>query len=420
MVTTNDTAQDPAPAALGGFDLTDQSRFAGGVPYDVFARLRREAPVLFHPAGQMPDGEGFWVLSTHEDIAFAAADPAFSAQGGGGRAGGGSHLEDLQVGVHAGVLLPMMDNPRHDLIKNLLSPAVTGKVAAALEDELRAMAAELVDKALAQGSCDFVTDVSEQFAIRAVALLLGAPRKDWDQLVAWGHEVTGFVDRRTGRPTESSQAVFGAMMAYTGGLLEAKRADPGEDLATVTAVGEVPGDAPLTPLERASNIMLLLLTGGEQPRNTLAGGVLELARHPEQWRELRENRALVPGAVEEMLRWAPPNPYNRRTATRDVELRGSLIRAGDKVTLWWPSANRDEAVFADPDVFDVHRDPNPHLTFGHGTHYCLGDQVARLEMRVLLEELLDRVAEIEPTGPAVYAPSNKHTVMLDMPVALRA
>ena len=406
------------PAALGGFDLTDQAGFAAGVPYDVFARLRAEAPVLFHPASRMPDGEGFWVLSRHEDIAFAAADPAFSGQGGGGRAGGGTHLEDLKVGVHAGVLLPMMDNPRHDLIKRLLSPAVTGEVAAALAGKLRADAAEVVSAAVGAGDCDFVSAVSGLYATRAVALLLGAPRKDWDQLVAWNDDVVGFVDRRAGTPTPASAATFQAMQAYAGELLAAKRADPGTDLASVTAVGEVPGDEPLTALERESNLMLLLLTGSEQPRNTFAGGLLGLAERPELWKELRADRALVPGAVEEILRWAPPNQYNRRTATRDVDLHGTVIRAGDKVTLWWPSANRDESVFQAPDTFDVRRDPNPHLTFGHGVHYCLGDQVARLQMRVLLEELLDQVAEIRVNGPVTYAPSHKHTVVLDMPVTL--
>ncbi|WP_420000095.1 cytochrome P450 [Streptomyces boninensis] len=408
------------PAVLGGFDLTDQARYAAGVPYDVLARLRREAPVLFHPPGRMPDGEGFWVLTRHGDIAAAAADPAFSAQGGGGRKGGGSHLADLPLGQVAGVLLPMMDNPRHELIKQLLGPAVSAGVAASLEGELRTCAAEVIDKAVARGACDFVTDVTEQFAVRAMALLLGAPRRDWDRLVAWAHDVVGFTDRRAGHPTERSQATLAAMQGYVDGLLAAKTASPAEDLASVVAVGEIPGMSPITPLERSANLGLLLLTGSEQPRNTAAGGLLALAERPDQWHALRTDRTLVPGAVEEMLRWAPPNPYNRRTATRDIELRGKLIRAGDKVTLWWPAANRDEAVFAAPEEFDVRRDPNPHLTFGAGTHYCLGDEVGRLELRVLLEELLDRVAAIRVTGPVGYAPSNKHAVMLEMPVEMVA
>lgn len=408
------------PSVLGGFDLTDQSRFAEGFPHEVFARLRREAPVLRHPAGQTADGESFWVLSRHADIA-AALDPVFSAQGGGGRTGGGTHLDDLAIGMFAGVLLPMMDNPRHGVIKHLLSPAVTGQAVAARQEELRGCAAALVDGALSRGTCDFATDIAEQYTTQAAALILGAPRQDWDQLVAWSHQVVGFADRRSGRPSQESQQAMAAMQQYGQELMAAKRAEPAEDLATVLTLGELPDDAgqePLSPYERLANLVLLMTHAPEQPRNTIAGGVLALAQHPDQWQALRTDRSLVAGAVEEMLRWAPPNPYNRRTATRDIEIHGELIRAGEKVTLWWPSANRDESVFSDASRFDIRRDPNPHLTFGVGTHYCLGDQVARLQMRLVLEELLDRVAEIRLTGPVTWAPSNKHSVVLDMPVEL--
>jgi cytochrome P450 len=409
------------PAVLGGFDLTDQSRYAAGVPYDVFARLRAEAPILFHPPGTTADGEGFWVLTRHADIVAAGADPAFSAQGGGGRAGGGSHLEDLPFGVHAGVLFAMMDNPRHELIKRLLTPAVTGQVAAGLESELRGIAAELVDAAVARGGVDFMGEVSEPFALRAVALMLGVPRQDWEQLAGWGRGVLGFVNRRTGKVDEFSRTTFLAMQAYFKGLLDAKRGLPGDDLGAVLASGDIEtggGEASLSPYEREANVTLLLITGFEQPRNTIAAAVQAFAGHPDQWKALREDRSLLPGALEEALRWNPPNPYNRRTATRDVTLRGSRIKAGDKVTFWWPSANRDEDVFAEPDVFDIRRSPNPHVSFGTGTHFCMGDEVGRLEIRLVLEALLDRVAEIRTTAPVVYAPNNKHTVILDMPVEL--
>ncbi|MCB5168267.1 cytochrome P450 [Streptomyces bambusae] len=411
------------PEFLGGFDLTDQSRYAAGVPYDVFARLRREAPVFFHPPGTTADGEGFWVLTRHADIVAAGADTAFSAQGGGGRAGGGSHLEDLPFGVHAGVLFAMMDNPRHELIKRLLTPSVTGRVAAALADELRGVAAELIDAALAHGGeVDFMTEVSEPFALRAIALMLGVPRADWDRLAEWGRGVLGFVNRRTGVVDEFSTKTFHAMQGYFKDLLAAKQGQPGDDLGAVLANGEVDtsaGSEGLSPYEREANLTLLLITGFEQPRNVIAAAVQAFADHPEQWKALREDRSLLPTALEEALRWNPPNPYNRRTATRDVELRGARIRAGDKVTFWWPAANRDEDVFPEADVFDVRRDPNPHLSFGTGTHFCMGDEVGRLEIRLVLEALLDRVAEIRPTGPVAYAPNNKHTVILGMPVALR-
>lgn len=416
------TTAHELPEVLGGFDLSDQSRFADGVPHDLFARLRAEAPVLFHPGGRTADGDGFWVLTRHADIVAAAASPDFSAQGGGDRAGGGSHLEDLPVGVHAGVLFAMMDDPRHDLIRRLLRPAVTGEVAEGLTDPLRAIAGDLLTDALARGGrVDFMKDLSEPYALRAVSLLLGAPREDWDRLAGWGRLNLGFVNRLTGTVDAGSTEVFHAMSAYFKELLDRKRTAPAADLGSVLARGaiEAPhGEAPLTDQERDANAVLILITGFEQPRNTIAAGVLALAQHPDQWQALRKDRSLLPRAIEEILRWAPPNPYNRRTATRDVVLHGHRIKAGDKVTFWWPSANRDEDVFDDASAFDISRTHNPHLSFGTGTHFCLGDQVARLELRLFLEALLDKVADVRLTGPVVLAPNNKHTVILDMPVEL--
>ncbi|MDH6134254.1 cytochrome P450 [Kitasatospora sp. MAA4] len=423
MTTENHSAAKTAlPLVLGGFDLTDHAGFADGIPYELFARLRREAPLLRHPAGQMPDGEGFWVLTRHADIAAASADPVFSSQGGGGRAGGGSHLEDLPVGGGlTGTVLAMMDSPRHDVFKDLLAPAVTGRVIAAMEPELRARAEALADRAVAGGKADLVDDYSEPFSLQSVALLLGIPAADWPQLTSWVHEVLGFTDRRTGRATEHSRQTYTDLRGYFSGLLAAKRLDPADDLGSVLALAELPegsGQPPLTEVEREANTSVMLVSGFEQPRNTIAGGLLAFAQNPDQWRELRADRSLLPTAVEEVLRWLPANPYNRRTLTRDVELHDRQMRAGDKVTLWWPSANRDETVFADPEHFDIRRDPNPHLSFGAGTHYCLGDAFGRLEIRLALEALLDRVEEIRPAGPEVWAPNNKHTVLLDVPVEL--
>ncbi|MEU6226716.1 cytochrome P450 [Streptomyces sp. NPDC047042] len=409
------------PEVLGGFDLTDQSRFAEGIPYDLFARLRREAPALFHPAGTLPDGEGFWVLTRHADIAAASVDPVYSSQGGGGRAGGGSHLEDLPLGGGlTGTVLAMMDNPRHEVFKHLLGPAV-GRAVSALEPELRAVAAALADDLAGRGTGNLVDDFSEPFSLRSVALLLGVPREDWQKLTEWVHTVLGFTHRRSGTVDDESRAVYANLRGYFTALLETKRAHPADDLGTVLASGELPldsGQPPLTETEREANASVMLVSGFEQPRNTIAGGLLAFARNPDQWRELRKDRSLLPTAVEEVLRWLPANPYNRRTLTRDVELHGRRMRAGEKVTLWWPAANRDETVFPDPDRFDIRRDPNPHLSFGHGVHYCLGDAFGRLEIQLALEALLDRVEEIRLTAPETWAPNNKHTVLLDVPVEL--
>jgi cytochrome P450 len=361
------------------------------------------------------------VLSRHADIVAAATDPAFSSQGGGGRIDGGTHIDDMKTGVYAGALLPMMDNPRHELISRLVGPSVGRRAVERIVGDLRRRAEALIDGALERPECDVPSELTGPFAIEAMALVLGIPEADRAQLVSWLDTVVGLVDRRSGVADEQARQVSQEIYRYCRALLAAKRANPADDLSSTIACGEIAqeaGEGPLTDHEREINYLLFLQTGSEQPRNALAGGLAAFAEHPAQWRALRADRSLIPGAVEEMLRWTPGNPYNRRTATRDVEFAGPHIRAGEKVTLWWASANRDEAVFAEPSAFDVRRSPNPHLSFGYGGHRCLGERLARIEMQVFLEVLLDRVGEIQPAGPAVWSPSNKHTVMVGMAARL--
>ena len=408
------------PAVLEGFDLTDQARFSSGFPHQVFARLRRDAPVLFQPPGQSSDGEGFWVLSRHADIRDAAADPAFSSRGGGGRPSGGTHIDDARPEL-PGVLINMMDDPRHQSFKDVLTPAVGRQALAALEGKLRQYTAERVSALLARGNCDFATEVGATIGAQAVSLLLGIPPQDWPLFAEWTAILMGFDDRDAGRPTERSQKIHMDIFHYGCRLLAARRADPTDDLTSLLARGELASDSgekPLSDLERQTCFCLMVLAGTESTRNMIAGGVLALAEHPEQWQALRADRSLLPGAVEEILRWTSPTPYNRRTATRDFRIRDTQIRAGDKVTLWWTSANRDEDVFSNPFAFDIRRNPNPHLAFGYGSHTCFGDHLGRLELRVVLETLLDRIERIELTGQVEWAASNKHTVVQRMPVAL--
>lgn len=405
------------PEVLGGIDLAEPRNFSGGVPYELFARLRRQAPVLFHPHGPDP-ADGFWVLTRYADIAAAAADPAFSAQSGGGRTGGGTHLEDLPDGRPTGVLVFMMDDPRHEHIKRALHPFLSWPGIAALEPALRARAAELVGHAVASRRANIVRAIAEPFALHACCALLGVPERDRPRQATWTRAVVGFTDRRTGRVDDRSRASFAAMLRYFQGFVADKRAHPGDDLGSAIAVGTLPYGRPLSRVERDTHAAVLFVSGFEQSRNTIAAAVLAFAEHPEQWSALQTERSLLPGAVEEILRWAPPNPYNRRTATRHVLLHGQHIQAGDKVTFWWPSANRDPDAFVDPDVFDIRRDRNPHLAFGTGIHACSGSELGRLLLRLVLAALLDKVERIRLVAPVVYAPNNKHTVLLDVPVEL--
>ena len=402
-------------------DLTDLDRFAHGFPHDDFTRLRRERPVWFHPpTPHAPGGEGFWVLTRHADIVAAATDAAtFSSHTGGGRDGGGTLIEDLPSGFAAGVLLNMMDDPRHRLIRRIVAPAVSPRMMRELEDELCHRTAAILDDVLARPTCDFLIEVAAELPLQAIAKLLGVPQADRHQLFGWANATLDYDDRDLGAMSEKSAAAGAEMFAYGSRLIEEKRRAPGDDLLSAVVHGDVSAGEPITELELQMFFNLLVHAGSETTRNSLALGVLALIERPAAWERLRAEPALLPTAVEEILRWASSTPYNRRTATRDMVVGGETIRAGDKVTLWWASANRDEAVFAAPFELDVARAPNPHLAFGHGAHFCLGAALARLEIRVVLEALLSRCRVIESAGPVEWTRSNKHTGLRHMPVALR-
>lgn len=410
---------------LDDIDLTDLDRFAHGFPHDVFTALRRERPVWFHPpTPHTPDGEGFWVLSRHADVLAVAADAAvFSSQGGGDRAGGGTLIEDLPRGFAAGVLLNMMDDPRHRRIRRLVTPALGPRSLQAIESDLRRRAAAILDQVMERQTCDFLVDVAAELPLQAIAMLLGVPQADRHQLFAWAEATLDYDDRDLGGRSDKAQAAAAAMFDYGSSLIEAKRRAPGDDMLSAVVHGAVErdggADEPLAELELQMFFNLLIAAGSETTRNSIAIGILALADRPDDWRALASDRSLLPAAVEEMLRWASSTTYNRRTATRDAVIAGQRIAAGDKVTLWWASANRDEQVFAEPFRFDVRRAPNPHVAFGHGAHFCLGAALARMEIRIVLDALLDRCAGLEPTGPVEWTRSNKHTGIRHMPVVLR-
>lgn len=409
---------------IADIDLTDLAQFEAGFPHHLFDRLRAEAPIWWHPPTRhAPGGEGFWSLTTHQACAAAGADgTTFSSQGGGAREGGGTILEDLPVGFAAGVLFNMMDDPRHLRIRRLLTPLLTPKALAPVETELAALAAASVDAALAEGEVDVVTALATELPLRAMSLLLGVPNEDRHQLAAWADATLDYDDRALGEDSDASRAAAAGLFEYGTRLLARKRREPGPDLLSALVHGELPddaGDPRLSELELQMAFSLLVAAGAETTRNAIAIGTLALAEHPDQWERLRADPALLPTAVEEVLRWSSTTPYDRRTATVDTELGGQPIAAGDKVVLWWSSANRDAAVFADPHRFDVGRDPNPHLGFGYGGHACVGAGLARRELRLLFGALAARVSDLELVAPPVWRRSNKHTGLHRAQVRLR-
>lgn len=410
---------------LDGIDLTDLELFAGGFPHDVFDRLRRDAPVWWQePTAHTPDGVGFWVLSRYAEVRAAAADAeTFSPERAPWQDGGGTLIQDLPYGFGAGVLLNMTDDPRHQRIRRLLAPAVTPRALANMEGELRARTGAILDAVADDGRCDFLRQVAVELPVQATLALLGVPNEDRHQLVAWTNATLAYEDRELGQETEETQQAAAGMAEYAADLIERKRREPADDVLSAVVRAEVETAdgqmAPLSPLELYMLFSLLVAAGSETTRNAIALGMAALIEHPDQMAQLVEDRGLLDGAVEEILRWSSPTLYNRRTATADVELDGVRIGAGDKVTLWWASADFDGAVFADPQRFDIHRHPNPHLAFGHRVHFCLGAALARLEIRIMLGEVLARFTDFEMVGPIRRVRTNKHAGVSSMPISFR-
>jgi cytochrome P450 len=405
-----------APIDPAGVDLCDLDAFAEGFPHATFAWLRDEAPVWFHPpTANTPGGEGFWVLTRYDDVLATAADAeVFSSHRGGDRVDGGTLIEDLPSGYAAGVLLNMMDDPRHQQIRRLCLPSVSAATLRRLADDLRRRAEAIVDEAVEQGEVDFLRAVAAELPLQAVAALLGVPQEDRHRLFAWANATLDYEDRELGEVSEASVAAAAEMYEYGQALIAEKRDRPGDDLLSTL----ISSDLPVRPDELQMFFSLLLAAGSETTRNSIAVGAQALSERPADWAALEGDRSLLAAATEEVLRWASSTTYNRRTATRDVEVGGQRIAAGDKVTLWWGSANFDERAFPDPHRFDIRRDPNRHLAFGHGAHFCLGAHLARLEIRLVLDVLLDRVARLEPLGPIEWVRSNKHTGVRHLPMRL--
>ncbi len=405
---------------LRDIDFTDLDNFAEGFPHHLFAIHRRDAPVYWHePTENTPDNEGFWSVATHpETLAVLRDQDTYSSVTGGERPFGGTLLQDLSI---AGQVLNMMDDPRHTHIRRLVSSGLTPRMISRVEDDLRRRTRVLLDAVQPGVPFDFLVDVAAELPMQMICILLGVPESERHWLFRAIEPSFDFGDSRKGEVgTMSIEEAGSRIFAYGTELIAKKRAEPGDDMLSVVANATVDDpDAPsLTDIELYLFFNLLFSAGAETTRNAVAGGLLALAQHPDQRARLRDDPELLPTAVEEIIRWTSPSPSKRRTATRDTELGGCAICAGDKVLVWEGSANRDGSVFDDPDCFDVGRKRNPHLGFGQGVHYCLGANLARLELRVLYEELLSRFSEIRVVKPVEWARSNRHTGIRHMFVEL--
>ncbi|MCW2545668.1 MAG: cytochrome [Mycobacterium sp.] len=399
---------------MADVDLTDLDAFAGGFPHPIFARHRREAPVYWHePTRHTPDGEGFWSVATYAETREVLRDPdTYSSETGGDRQYGGTLLADVPV---AGIVLNMMDDPRHARVRRLVSTGLTRRMVEKLEVELRRrtkLMLELIEDGV---PFELVHDVAGELPLQTICILLGVPEEDRHRLLA---SVEHTFDIRVGDAPDSTATQADSvregqqkMLAYAGELLAAKRAKPTDDMLSIVVHARLDDVDPpqLTEAELYSFFSLLFAAGAETTRGAVSAGMLALLERPAQLKLLRDDRTLLPTAVEEILRWTSPSPSKRRTATVDTELAGHHIERGQKVLVWEGSANRDESAFTQPDTLDIRRIPNPHLAFGSGVHFCLGANLARLEIRLLLDELLTHFSSFEQAGEPEWTRSNRHT-----------
>jgi cytochrome P450 len=430
----------------------DPATYTGGVPYQALARLRRESPVVWAeeiPVLGWPGGPGFWLVLRHPDVEQVLTQPRLFSSWLGA-----TQIRDPPTPAALGYVRRMMlnmDPPEHSRLRRLLGRSFTPRAVAGLDQRIRGCARSLCDRVLAdrRGECDFAKDLAADLPLLTLADVLGVPEQDRWLLFDWSNRVIGYQD-----PDYASSAEFDSsggtpmareavalrpapdsrgrmpdprtregmpdLYAYAHLLAGEKRRRPGHDVMSIL-LAQVDDDGGQVSVEEFENMFwLFAVAGNETVRNGLPGGCLALLDHPAAQQELRADPALMPRAVDEMLRWWTPVMTFRRTAAADCELAGQRIREGDKVVVSFASANRDEAVFAGADRFDIHRHPNPHLVFGHGPHFCLGAHLARTQMAVLLREVLARTSTLSYAGEPSFLRSNFQRGVKRLPIAWSA
>ncbi len=404
-----------------GIDLYSPDTYAQSMPYEEFARLRRETPVVWQPEPVDPaqpwviggSDKGYWAILRYDDIVTVSGDNnLFSSWQGG------TNIPDMGADGVALIrtLLINMDPPQHTKYRRLVSMGFTPKMINALEPHVRETTRRIIDRVAARGSCDFVTEIAAELPLAVIAEMIGVPEHEHHKIFEWSNRLIGFDDPEYNTSPEDGQNAAMEMFLYANNLAVERKANPRNDLVSILMAAEVDGER-LTEADFDGFFILLSVAGNETTRNLISSAMLALIEHPDQRQRLIEDPSLMPTAVEEFLRWGSPLIYFRRTATADTVVGGQQIKAGDKVVMYYGGGNRDEAIFADPERFDITRSPNPHMAFGGGgPHFCLGASLARLEIRIMFEELLKRLPDIELDGPVQRLRSNFINGIKHMPV----
>ncbi|AXY50729.1 cytochrome P450 [Rhodococcus ruber] len=395
-------------------DLKNPDLYTEGVPHDVFAELRRNCPVYRQDE---EDGPGYWAVTRHADVTAVSRDSTtFSS------ALGTTQIDefDEETRRKQAAMLVNLDPPEHTRLRQLVSRGFTPRAVRTLEGHIRGICNRVVDDLVERGRdgavVDFVPVAAAPLPLEVIAALLGAPGEDVDRLCDWSDRMIGFDDPEYGNTRADGELAAAEIFLYANEIAAARRAEPRDDIVSRLVRPDENGDT-LTEMEFDMFFVLLVVAGNETTRNAAAGGMQAFVDHPEQWRRLQAEPELAAGAVEEILRWVTPVIGFRRTPTCPATIGGQPVEAGDKVVVYYPSANRDEDVFEDPHVFDIGRTHNPHVAFGGtGVHFCLGAHLARLELRILFETLARRIERVEPAGPVRRLRSNFVNGIKSMPV----
>lgn len=402
-------------------DLHNPDIYVPAPPHEAFAWLRQHEPVHWQ---DIPDDSGYWMVLRHADVVHVAREPRiFSAELGGVVV---ETMEPAQLESMRNMLLAM-DPPRHTAWRRNIAPHFKAKVIAQLEDRIRSICREILARGEQLGEMDFVHDVCALLPSNVMGEIMGIPEQDRPQIHLWAEQQASGQDpevnpdnyQTVGSEASMSMALYAIEFARERRQRREADDESDLDLTDLIMAAEVEGRA-MTDVDFGSFFVQLVTAGNDTTRTMLAGGTLALLQHPQALADVRADKSLIPGAVEEILRWANPLHYFRRTATEDTKVGEQPIAAGEKVAMVYTSANRDETVFDQPDSFDIHRQPNPHLSFGIGQHFCLGVHLARLEGRVFFEELLAGYLDIELVGEPRRTRSNLNNSLKELPLRLGA
>ncbi len=400
---------------MDDYDLTVPQAFARGDYQRIFRQLRAEDPVHW-TVGRL--SRGFWSITKYDDVrAIFSNSETFCSQFG-------TFVPSPEVDTIAladrgrNAMIVMTDPPRHQPLRRAMNQGFFPRAVLKLEAQARQVTSAIMDEIAARGECDFVLDVAAKMPLAIICQMMDLPREEWGLVFRWANEIICAEDEefQAGRtPDETMQDGMRNLTEYSIKLAHQRRRNPGPDIVSDLANSDIFGEK-VTDAELGFNGVVFVTGGFETTRNALSAGMLEFIQNPVQRRRLAENPGLMPSAIEEVLRWSSPVTHIMRTATRDVEYRGRRIREGDRLALWIASANYDEDVFADPFTFDIGRDPNYHVTFGYGRHFCLGAHLARLEMRLAFEQLLQRFPDMELAGEVERLASIQFAGIKHMPV----